>query len=90
MLLFTVIAAPFWSATTDAYTRKDFDWIKKSMRKLHFLLISLFIILAFMIIFSDPIYHLWVGKSINISLELSASMALYMFIIIAAFVILTF
>ena len=84
MLLFTVIAAPFWSATTDAYTRKDFDWIKKSMRKLHFLLISLFIILAFMIIFSDPIYHLWVGKSINISLELSASMALYMFIIICS------
>lgn len=28
VMLFSIVAVPYWSATTDAFTRKDFEWIK--------------------------------------------------------------
>ena len=29
-MLFFIICVPFWSATTDAYNKRDFEWIKNS------------------------------------------------------------
>jgi O-antigen/teichoic acid export membrane protein len=82
IMIFSLIAAPLWSASTDAYTKSDWTWIKGIMRKMQLVMGIFFIILIIMTIFSIPIYHIWVGNQIKIPLMFSGTIALYMFILI--------
>ncbi len=82
MMLFTIIAVPYWSATTDAYERKDIEWIKNSMRKLHKILALLALCLIGMIAVSKWVYPIWVGSEVQIPIEMTICMAFYMMIII--------
>lgn len=81
MLLFTIAAAPFWSATTDAFERGDFAWIKSSLRKIHLVILSISFFLLLMVLFSDFVYKLWVGPNVHVPLSLSIGSAIYMIII---------
>lgn len=38
IMVFTLISAPLWSATTDAYARGDVEWIRNVMEKMRFLM----------------------------------------------------
>lgn len=71
-MVFVIFLTPFWSASTEAYLKKDFNWIKKSIRKynqLNFVLILLGLIMLF---FSDKIYQVWLGKgTVDIAFTLS-------------------
>ena len=80
-VLFSTICIPFWNATTDAYTRKDFEWIRSSSRKLNLLMTGIFFMLFVMVLVSDFVYDIWVGKEVTISHELSACTAIYVFIL---------
>lgn len=82
IMLFTLIAAPLWSATTDAYTKGDWDWINKMMKKMRKVMILFFILLFVMFVASELVYYIWVGRSVNIGYLLSALMALYMALLI--------
>lgn len=82
IMLFTLIAAPLWSATTDAYTKGDWDWINKMMRKMRKVMILFFVLLFVMFVASELVYYIWVGRSVNIGYLLSALMALYMALLI--------
>ena len=67
-MVFNIVLAPIWSATTDAYVRKDFEWIKKTLK--YERIVCLLTICAGFIMFivSDYIYSLWLGKdAISIS-----------------------
>ncbi len=81
-ILFTLISAPLWSATTDAYTRGDWDWIKRNMTKMHKVVLLMIGLLGVMFLVATPVYHLWVGKNIVITQTLSLLMAIYMVFII--------
>lgn len=71
IMIFTIIAAPFWSSITDAYYKSDYDWIKKSIKNLlGFSLIFSFITIL-MILFSSYIYNFWIGPEVKIPLMLS-------------------
>jgi len=78
IMLFSIIMIPYWSAFTDANAKKDYDWIRKSIRKIRqiWLLISI-IIVPLILVFSNFIYKLWVGNSIQIPFELSFLLSLY-------------
>lgn len=71
-MIFSILLTPFWSASTDAYTVKDINWIEQSINK--YLKINL--IVSFfgfiMLIFSSKIYYFWIGDKLpNISFNLS-------------------
>jgi O-antigen/teichoic acid export membrane protein len=68
---FTIIITPFWSAFTEAWYTKDLNWIRKVMRKLFRVWISIFILSMMMLFFSRPVYHLWIGKEMNIPIIIS-------------------
>lgn len=71
IMIFTIIAAPFWSSITDAYYKSDYVWIKKSIKNLlGFSLIFSFITIL-MILFSSYIYNFWIGPEVKIPLILS-------------------
>jgi len=81
-MLFSIVLTPIWSATTDAYVRKDFEWIKQSMKKVNILLLITFFGLILMTFLSSFIYHIWVGDSIHVPESLSILMAIYIFILV--------
>lgn len=72
-----IFLTPFWSAFTDAYAKKDFEWMKKVQRKLELMWLICIPIVAVMLLFSDSIYSLWIGNSVSISFSMSLSVALY-------------
>ncbi len=81
MMFFSIIAIPYWSATTDAYAAGDMEWIKRSMKKIHRLVALLGVLLIVMVLISGFIYPLWVGENVHVPFSLSIGVAIYMFII---------
>lgn len=61
-MLFTIFLTPFWSASTEAYLKKDFAWIKSSIKKYNLLNLLLFLGSIVMLLLSDMVYKLWLGK----------------------------
>ena len=81
MMLFTIVAVPYWSATTDAFERGDLSWIRRSMKKMRWGLLGILLLLLLMTAVANPVYRLWVG-SVEVPLSMTLLMAAYMFIII--------
>ncbi len=84
VMIFTVIAVPFWSATTDAYAKNDMEWIKKSMHKLNIILTIIFFIIILQTLVSSYIYNIWVGSGVKTDFMLSCLIGLYIFEIICS------
>ena len=76
-LFFNIILSPCWSAYTEAFVKQDLAWLKNMIRKL----VIIWAVFCFgsliMVIFANPVYGLWVGKSIDIPHSLTVSMAFY-------------
>jgi len=86
-MIYAIVLTPFWSAVTDAYTRKDFIWIKNSLKKLNVFSFFMSIILILLLFASPYVYNLWIGDKIKIPFSLSFIITLYLIqqLIIAPF-----
>src|ERR1051326_1057997 len=80
-MAFLMVLAPFWSAYTDAYVRRDNEWIDRANRKLKKFWLALFVGVVLMTLAADRVYALWVGKTVVVPFSLSVSMAIYVLII---------
>jgi|WetSurMetagenome_2_1015567.scaffolds.fasta_scaffold42316_2 O-antigen/teichoic acid export membrane protein len=76
----SIILLPFWSAFTEAWVKKDIQWIKVTMKSLVLLWVVITAGTVIMLIFSNFIYKVWVGKEIIVPLGISIIMALYVII----------
>ena len=61
-MAYTIIVTPIWSATTDAYVRKDFDWIKSTHKTLNKILVLAICCGLVMCLISPIIFNVWLGK----------------------------
>jgi O-antigen/teichoic acid export membrane protein len=77
LMIFSIIVTPFWSAFTDAYTLKDFIWIKNIIKKLRISGLICIGIIIVMIFFSDLFYKFWIGETIRINLSLTLLLGIY-------------
>ncbi len=79
-MLFSIIIAPFWSAFTEAWVKKDIEWIKKVFKKL----ISFWLILALlclvMVVISKWVFKIWIGDDVKVSYMMSSFIGLYVLI----------
>ena len=84
LMILSVIFAPMWSATTDAFTRRDFSWIRTSMNKLRIVVLCLLALLVLMVVVSPYVYRLWVGGKVEASIDFSLTilMGIYTFVLI--------
>ena len=73
-MLINILVTPFWSAFTDAYTKKDFVWMKSMVKKLQFCWYALIFVGLCMLVISPIFYELWIGDSVYIPLSLSCTM----------------
>jgi O-antigen/teichoic acid export membrane protein len=79
-MIFGITMTPFWSAFTEAWVKKDFEWIKNTMRKLNMLWGILLIVTLFMLAFSNLFFRLWVGKDVTVPVAISMVLAAYFMI----------
>jgi len=79
-MVFGIIMAPFWSAFTEAWVKKDIQWIKNIMKKLKMLWIVISIVGIIMLVFSNFIFRIWVGNQVTVPITISLVMASYVII----------
>jgi len=82
MLLFTIICVPYWTATTDAYAKKDTEWIKQSNRTLNKFIVAIFVLITVMILLSDNVYGIWIGDKATVPFTMTLIVGIYEFILI--------
>lgn len=82
IMIFTLISAPLWSATTDAYARGDVKWIQNIMDKMRRTMFVFSGCLVLMLLASSTFYKIWVGDKISITWSLSSLMAVYVAVLI--------
>jgi O-antigen/teichoic acid export membrane protein len=84
-MIFIIFLTPFWSASTDAFFRKDLAWIKNAIKKYNKLNVAIFLLGLLMLVLSSQIYDLWLGKGkVLINFDLSLWGFLYFTITIFA------
>lgn len=77
LMIFSIIIAPLWSAVTEAQTKGDYEWIKKTEKKI-LVVWSLLTFSAIAILLSSAIlYKFWVGDSVTIPFNTSLGVMLY-------------
>lgn len=77
-MIMVIIITPFWSAFTDAYTQKDYNWMKNTLRKLEMCSLCSVGIGVLMLAVSPMFYKIWVGDSVQVPFFLSVTVLLYM------------
>lgn len=78
---YSVLIVPFWSSFTDAYSKQDMAWIRKTVSIIQKIWIVIPVCTAFMVYLSDWFYRIWVGDTVKVPLSLTLSMALYVLLI---------
>jgi O-antigen/teichoic acid export membrane protein len=76
-MLFSIIAAPYWTSITDAYSRGEMKWIKKAMRNFHRISLFFVLVLFLMVLVSQPIYSFWIGSKVEIHYSLTLLMSIF-------------
>lgn len=72
-----IIFTPLWSAYTDAYSRRDYQWIKRTLNKFLYLMIPITIGIIIFIIIGSGIIRLWMGESLDVPFLLILFMGIY-------------
>lgn len=79
VVYFTIIQ-PLWSATTDAKSKKEFNWINNAIKKYTILLLLFGVILLIILFLSPFIYKIWIGDRVIIPQYLNILWASIVFI----------
>lgn len=81
MMVFTIIAAPFQVAFTEAWVKKDISWVKNIVKNLFMLWLGLVALSVVLFFISDPFFDIWIGKekmkTILITNQLKVSLIVY-------------
>ncbi len=78
-----MIMTPLWPAFTDAYTLKDYAWIRNAISKSNKLNVLLSLPLLAIFFLCDYIYYYWIGP--EIAIPLSVNLLLMVFVGISLF-----
>ena len=84
MLLFTIICVPYWSATTDAYAKNDFEWIRRANRTLDCFMLFIFLLIAVMVAASPVVYQVWIGGKAVVPFAMTVLVGIYQFVLICS------
>lgn len=83
-MLMAILMTPIWSAVTDAYAKNDYSWILKIEIKFRKVSLFLSILGLIMLLSSNFIYELWLGKG-KIIIPFSTSFYMYIFTLVSLF-----
>ena len=70
-MFWATLVIPVWAAVTDAIAKNDFAWIKSTVKK-YMLLFAVFLAgTVLLLVFSGPVYRVWIGDSVTVPFQLS-------------------
>ena len=78
MMLYYITLSPIWPAFTDAYTKKDFIWMKSIYQKMSKMCLFSIVVLVIMIAVSPLVYHIWLGTKVSIPFNMTLMIGIYM------------
>jgi O-antigen/teichoic acid export membrane protein len=76
-----LILNPFWSAATEAFVKKDFEWLKSSSKQLITLWLLISVLAVAMVIISPVFYFVWLKGAIEIPFLTSVIMGIYVILL---------
>lgn len=76
-MLFNIIMAPYWTAFTEAYTRKDYKWMNKSVKVLRLIWLLSIVANIILTIFSEYLIRIWVGDRIKINAGIIVALSIF-------------
>jgi O-antigen/teichoic acid export membrane protein len=62
---FTILLTPFWSASTEAFSKGDYAWIKNTVKRYTQIWVLFIVAGSVMLLLSSFAYDLWVGAGIT-------------------------
>jgi O-antigen/teichoic acid export membrane protein len=72
-----ILTSNLWPAYTEAYTKKDYAWIKSTMKKLNLLMIPIILVVIALIFSTKTIVSVWLGKNLDLGYPLIIFMGIY-------------
>lgn len=78
-IIFNIVLAPIWSATTEAYTKRDFNWIKHTLKYVRYVCGGTIALGLLMLFFSNDIYKLWLGEN-SIDIKFSTTLLIFVYV----------
>lgn len=81
LMLFGIVMAPLWSATTDAYYKKDMQWINRTSKRALKVFWGAALGLTIMVAISGYVYSIWTLGKVEISMSLTISIAIYVLVV---------
>lgn len=81
LFVLTIVCGPYWSATTDAYNRGDFAWIRQANRTLDRLTAFIVALAMLMVLVSKWVFAIWVGSEVHVPTVMMLLVAAYVLIL---------
>ncbi|MHA4984942.1 lipopolysaccharide biosynthesis protein [Cetobacterium somerae] len=75
--LYSIMLIALWSGVSQAYTKKDFIWIRNMLKKLKLTLIPLGVGIIILSLIINKLVIIWTGKNFNFEWELILIFSLY-------------
>lgn len=79
-----LVLNPFWSAFTDAYTRGDYEWMRRMFRKLEYMWLLSIPIIILMYFCAPWFYQFWIKDAVTVSTPVNISVAIYVSLLMLA------
>jgi len=73
--IIAIIALPYWSSFTDAYTKGDTEWMQRSVKNLYKFFCYLLVAQAVLLLLSPVAYYIWVNYWLTEPLDISFAMS---------------
>lgn len=77
MMVMSIVTAPFWAAFTDAYTTKDFEWMRRVYHKLLICYMGFIGVLIVLLMISPIAFKLWLGDKVIIHPSMCIAVTFY-------------
>ncbi|SDO97663.1 lipopolysaccharide biosynthesis protein [Selenomonas ruminantium] len=75
-----IICAPLWNAYTEAYVKKDFIWLRQTIKRMIKLMVPIGAMCVALILLNEWLIAVWIRKNVEIPSCLALSAGLFAFI----------
>ena len=81
IITFTIIVQdPFWALYADAFEKKDYVWIKKTLKRWNILFIPLIMFVLLLMYVAKPLIKFWLQYDLNIPTSLILCMGIFVIV----------
>ena len=76
-MVFSLVMSPLWPAFTDAYTKKDFLWMRSTYSSLSKICLATIITTWIMFVIAPFVYKVWITNEVEIPWQMTFAISIY-------------